>query len=183
MLVTWKMGTATLGGFVVSSRPLIFHPLIVLLFSIVGASLYALYAALSFPGDALPDHLFYVVPIVIPFVAFLFDRAERLRNASTSQFVVDALVIGTAMGRVIGNVPFVSGHTLFLTYCLLSTRSKVSRVTAAIVLLQVIYLKYLVWHDWVTSTSGILLGALAALIIWWFRERADVQRFITRPTV
>jgi hypothetical protein len=87
------------------------------------------------------------------------------------------------MGRVVGNVPYVSGHTLFLTYCLLSTRSRVPRVAAAIVLLQVIYLKYFVWHDWITSTSGIVLGAGAAFVLWWFNARAEVQRLITRPTV
>ena len=67
-----------------------FHPLIVLLFSLIGASFYAFYAALRFPGDTLTSHLTYVVPIVIPFVAFLFDRAERFGHSSTLQFVVDA---------------------------------------------------------------------------------------------
>ena len=161
-----------------SYRSLIFHPLTVLLCSLVAASSYTLYAALRVSRDQLPGHLFYVVPIVIPFVAFLFDRAERLRRFSTLLFVVDALVVGTALGRVVGNVPFVSGHTLFLTYCLFSTRSRVARVTAAIVLLQVIYLKYFVWQDWITSTSGIVLGALAAFVIWRFSERSEVQRLI-----
>ena len=116
-----------------------------------------------------------MVPIIVPFVAFLFDRAERFRQSSILQFVVDALVIGTAMGRVIGNVPYVSGHTLFLTYCLLSTRSRVARVTAAIVLLQVTYLKYFVWHDLITSTSGIVLGALAVFVVWWLKERSRAE--------
>ena len=161
-----------------SPRRFIFHPLVALLFSLIGASVYAFYASLRVSRDQLPSHLFYMVPIVIPFVAFLFDRAETYRKSRIVQFVVDALVIGTAMGRVIGNVPYVSGHTLFLTYCLLSTRSRVPRVTAAIVLLQVIYLKYFVWHDWITSTSGIVLGALAAFVIWWFSERPEVKGLI-----
>jgi hypothetical protein len=177
------MGEQESWGRVVSSRPLIFHPLIVLLFSLIGASSYAFYAALRASENQLPGHLFYVVPIVIPFVAFLFDRAERFRQSTILQFVVDALVIGTAMGRVVGNVPFVSGHTLFLTYCLLSTRSRVPRIAAAIVLLQVIYLKYIVWHDWITSTSGIVLGVLAAFVIWWFRGVAEVERLIPRRTI
>lgn len=168
---------------VVSLRRFIFHPLAVLLFSFISASVYTVYAALRISGDQLTGHLSYVVPIVIPFIAFLFDRAETFRRARVIQFVVDALVIGTAAGRVVGNVPYVSGHTLFLTYCLLSARSRVARVTAAIVLLQVIYLKYFVWHDWITSTSGIVLGALAALVIWWFRDRAEVEGLIPKPTI
>jgi hypothetical protein len=156
----------------------------VLLFSFVAALSYAGYAALRISHDHLAPHLFYVVPIVVPFVAFLFDRAETFRKVTVVQFVVDAIVIATAMGRVVGNVPFVSGHTLFLTYCLLSARSAVPRLTAAIVLLQVIYLKYFVWHDWITSTSGIVLGALAAFVVWWFKERSGAeQSLITRLTI
>lgn len=167
-----------------SPRPLIFHPLIVLLFSLICASSYVFYAAPRVSDDQLPGHLFYVVPIIIPSVAFLFDRAEGFRQSSVLQFVVDALIVGTAMGRVVGNVPYVSGHALFLTYCLLGTRSKVPQVMAAIVLLQVIYLKYFVWHDWITSTNGIVLGALAAFVVWRFRERKGAGPvLITRPTI
>lgn len=165
------------------TRSFIFHPLVILIVSLIFASIYATYAALRFPADTLPGHLSYVVPIIIPFVAFLFDRAERFRQYAIIQLVVDLLIIGTALGRVVGNVPLVSGHTLFLTYCLLSTRSMVPRFTAAIVLLQVMYLKYFVWHDWTTSTSGIVLGALGAFIVWWFRERAEVERLIPRSTI
>ena len=165
------------------TRSFIFHPLVVLIISLVFASIYATYAALRFPADTLPGHLSYVLPIIIPFVAFLFDRAERFRQYDIIQLVVDVLIIGIAMGRVVANVPFISGHTLFLTYCLFSTRTLIPRVTAAIVLLQVIYLKYFVWHDWTTSTNGILLGSLAAFVIWWFRERTEVERLTPRPTI
>ncbi|HKQ53751.1 MAG TPA: hypothetical protein VJT74_15350 [Pyrinomonadaceae bacterium] len=76
----------------------------------------------------------------------------------------DALITGTAIWRALGHVPYVSGHSLFLTYSVLTARSRVLRLTAAVVLLQVIYLKYVVWHDWVSSTGGIILGAAAAFI-------------------
>ena len=151
-------------------RSIIFHPLTVLLFSLMGASLYAFYATLRFPGDKLSGIYFYVVPIVIPFVAFLFDRAERFRQSNHIQLALDVLIVGTAIWRVIGHVPFISGHALFLTYALFSSRSRVAQITAAIVMLQVIYLKYIVWHDWITPTSGIVLGMLAALIRWRFRK-------------
>lgn len=164
-----------------SLKSLAFHPLVVLFFSLLGASLYAFYATLRFSGDKLSGLYFYVVPIVIPFVAFLFDRAERFSQSNLIQFAVDALVVGTAMWRVIGNVPYVSGHTLFLTYSLFSTRSRVAQVTAAIVMLQVIYMKYIVWHDWITSTGGIFLGMLMAFIRWQFR-RTNVEAMPTAAT-
>ena len=71
------------------------------------------------------------------------------------------------------HVPYVSGHALFLTYCALTSRSRVARLTAAAVMLQVIYLKYVVWHDWVSSTGGIVLGVAAAFIR---RRRAPLSR-------
>lgn len=150
------------------SRRLIFHPLVICLSAVLGATLCAGYVTRGFSSDRLIGQTLYVVLIVIPFVAFFFDRAERFRQLAIIQFIVDALVIGVAMGRVVGNVPYVSGHTLFLTYALLTTRSRIVLVTAGLVMLHTLYLKYVVWHDWVTSSSGIVLGLMAALVTWWF---------------
>jgi hypothetical protein len=166
-----------------SPRSFIFHPLIVLGLSLTGAASYALYATLRFPSGSLWGQYFYVTPIVVPFAAFLFDRAARLRQVTASQLIVDVLVVGTAIWRVIGHVPYISGHALFLTYALLSTRSRVAQLAAAVVMLQVIYLKYIVWGDWITSTNGIALGILAALARMWFGAKSDVEQDITRPTL
>src|SRR5690349_11802651 len=106
-----------------SLKSFAYHPVTVLLLSLAGAALYALFATWRFSGDKLSGQYVYVVPIVIPFVAFLFDRAERFPRTNISQLTIDVLVVGTAMWRVIGNVPFVSGHALFLTYALLSANS------------------------------------------------------------
>jgi len=35
---------------------------------------------------------------------------------------------------------------------------------------QTVHLKYFVWHDWVTSTSGIVLGCVAAIIPWQMED-------------
>lgn len=166
-----------------SQRFILFHPLIVLCFSLFGASLYALYLTLRFPGGDLSHQYLYVVPIVIPFVAFLFDRAERFRQESILQLTIDALVTGTAMWRALGHVPYVSGHSLFLTYCLFTTRSRAAQIMAAAVLLQVMYLKYIVWHDWITSTSGIVLGIAGTFI--WRRcgSNRAVEQSLSRPTL
>lgn len=113
------------------SRPTLFHPPIVLTIALFEAGAYAMWATLRFSGDKLSNQYLYVVPIVIPFVAFLFDRAEEFRHSTRLRIIIDALVVVTAMWRVFGNVPYVSGHALFLTYALLSSRSRVAQVTAA----------------------------------------------------
>lgn len=156
-----------------SSRPLIFHPLSVLLISLAGASSYAIYATLHFSGDKLANQYYYVAPIVVPFIAFLFDRVETFRQSTVISLVVGALVILTAMWRVFGDVPYVSGHALFLTYALLSTRSRVAQITAAIVMMEVICLKFFLWRDFITPSSGIILGSVAAIITR--RNRTDIM--------
>jgi hypothetical protein len=147
----------------------IFRPWFALLISLLGAAVYGAYLLRS---PSVRSHIFelsgtfmYVAPIVVPFIAFLLDRVERWSERKHSQKLVDAIVVFTAMWRVVGNVPFVSGHTLFLTYCILTSRSVVARLTAVLVMTQTVYLKYFVWHDWVTSTSGIVLGCVATLVV------------------
>ena len=137
-----------------------------------------MYVTLRFPSDSLWGQYFYVTPIIVPFAAFLFDRAARHSQISAFELIVDVLVVGTAMLRVIAHVPYVSGHALFLTYALLSTRSRVAQITAAVVMLQVIYLKYIVWGDWITSTIGIGLGLLAVLARLWLGAKPEVEHDI-----
>ena len=149
-------------------RPWIFGPFVVLLLSIGGAVLYAVWVTWRFGGQNLNNQYLYVVPIIVPFVSFLLDRIERIHHLTIAVVMVDLLVVGTSLMRVVGNVPFISGHTLFLTYAILSPASPVTRFTASLVMLEVIYLKYFVWHDPVTSSAGIGLGVIAALMSRWF---------------
>ena len=138
-----------------------------------------MWATWRFSGDALTGQYVYVVPIVVPFVAFLFDRAREVRAARSIAFAMDALVVGTAMMRVIGNVPFVSGHALFLVYAMLRPGSLITRITAGLVMLEVFYLKFFVWHDLITPLTGAALATFAALITrrYWHR-RHGVDRVI-----
>ena len=107
-----------------SRRSFIFHPLVVLFCSLLGAAAYAAYVTLRHPAEARGGQYVYVVPIVVPFVAFLFDRAEKFPGDGRLQLALDVLVTGTAMWRALGHVPYVSGHSLFLTYCVLTARSR-----------------------------------------------------------
>ena len=160
-------------GSPVITRRFVFHPFVVLVLSIAGAWLYACWVTWRFGGQNLGNQYLYVVPIIVPFVCFLLDRAERIQQMRIGVVIVDCLVVGTSMMRVIGNVPFVSGHTLFLTYAILSPGSWVTRFTASLVMVEVIYLKYFVWHDPITSTGGIVLGTVAALVAHQLGPKRD----------
>ena len=127
----------------------------VLLFSLAGAALVGLYL-LRFPFVRAtvfdPAATFqYVVPLTVPLIAFMFERVEHVREANFFQHGVDFLVFGLAVGRVVGDVPYVSGHTLILSYILLQSKSRVVRICAIVVLVQTLFLKYFMWHDFVTS--------------------------------
>jgi len=103
---------------------------------------------------------------MVPMIAFMFERVEHTREANFFQHGVDFLVFGLAVGRVVGDVPFISGHTLLLSYALLCSKSWIVRISAVVVLVQTLYLKYLVWHDFVTSNVGIVLGCALALLVF-----------------
>jgi hypothetical protein len=135
----------------------------VLSISFVAAGLFALFIDLFFDGDFRWFLLYYFVPIAVPFVTFLFDRAEHHPVTSTVSWAVDLAILIPALARALVRIPFLSGHALFLTYCLLTARSKVARITAALVLLQVAYLKIFVTHD-TALIGGIIVGYLASLL-------------------
>jgi len=147
----------------------IFQPWIVLLFSLAGAALVGLYLLRSPYVRATafdPSATFqYFVPLMVPLIAFMFERVEHVREASFFQHGVDFLVFALAAGRVVGSVPYISGHTLLLSYMLLQSRSRVVRIAAILVLAQTLFLKYFEWGDFVTSNVGIALGCALAFLV------------------
>lgn len=149
-----------------------FRPRIVLLSSLAGATLIGLWllSHSSVRATVLdPSGTFqYFVPLMVPMIAFMFERVEHARDANFFQHGVDFLVFGLAVGRVVGDVAFISGHTLLLSYALLCSKSKIVRISALLVLAQTLYLKYFVWHDFVTSNVGIVLGCALALVVSLF---------------
>lgn len=145
-------------------RRFIFHPAIVFIVSVGSASIFALFAHLFFEGDFRWLLLYYFSPIVIPFVAFLFDRAEHYQSRDTTAWVIDLAVVLPASARAMIPIPFISGHALFLTYSLLTTQSTVARITAFLVLLQVAYVKIFLLRD-ATLIGGMITGYLASLLL------------------
>jgi len=146
----------------ITQRQFIFHPVTVLFVSILAAGLFAFFIHLLFDGDLRWFLLYYFVPIGIPFVAFLFERVEQYGSIAPVSWLIDLAVLIPALTRAFVRIPLVSGHALFLVYCLLTSRSRVARIAAFLVLLQVAYLKIFVTHD-TGLIGGVMVGCLAAL--------------------
>lgn len=108
---------------------------------------------------------YYYVPIAVPFVAFLFDRAERGVRRGRSGGLVDIIVVSLALARTQVKVPLTSGHALFLAYALGTVNTPAAWWSAAVVMVEVVILKT-AWGD-ASLIGGIVLGALAA---WWSRR-------------
>jgi len=156
----------------VIQRQYLFHPVTILLVSITAAAIFAALVTLLFDGEFRWFLLYYFTPIGIPFVAFLFDRAEQNSLDSKIASALDLVVLIFSLIRAFIRIPLVSGHALFLVYCLLTARSKVARITAVLVLVQVIYLKIFVTHD-TALFGGVIAGCLAALL---YRRVKPIER-------
>lgn len=141
-------------------RAYIFHPATVLSVALVSAAIFAIVSYTSFEGDLRDLLVYYFAPIGVPFIAFLFERAERWPDAS---WLMDIPLVIVSFTRAVFPIPFISGHALFLSYALLTTRTRVARWTALAVLIQVALVKIFVWHD-PTILGGIVLGILAAWV-------------------
>lgn len=153
----------------ITQRQFLFHPVTVLFVSILAAGIFAVFIHLLFDGDLRWFLLYYFVPIGIPFVAFLFDRAEQYGSGSPVSWVIDLAVLIPSLARAFVRVPLVSGHAFFLVYCLLTSRSRIARIAAFLVLLQVAYLKIFVTHD-TALVGGVIVGCIAALAYRWSRR-------------
>jgi hypothetical protein len=144
-------------------RQYLFHPITVLLASLIAAAIFALLVTVLFTGELRWFLLYYFTPVGIPFVAFVFDRAEHYKSTPKTAWAIDIVVLIPALLRAAILLPLVSGHALFLVYCFLTSRSKMARIMALLVFAQVVYLKIFVTHD-TALFGGTLAGCLAAWI-------------------
>lgn len=138
--------------------------------------MYALATLWRFRGGDLRTHFIYVLPIIVPFVAFLFDRGARLRKAGLPEMAIDIAVVALAILRAVAGIPLVSGHALFLTYAIARPGSWLTKITGSLVMIQVLYLKIFVWHDSVTPLTGIAVGLTAALVVRGLDARISSRR-------
>ena len=147
------------------------RPLVITLLGLAGSASWAIYAILRFPPDKAALNLVYFVPIVFPFVTLLLERARSVRETPSWSSVPDSIVLVLAMWRVIGDVPLLSGHALFLSYAVLTCRTHITRFAAILVLLETVWLKLIVWHEPASLGSGVALGLCFALVNRWLRSR------------
>lgn len=147
-------------------KPIAFHPFSVLAVSIGLALVFALMIITWHVGEERLIFLLYNVPIAVPLVAFGFDRAKSWDEERKRFWLIDLPVLVLALARNFLPIPLISGHALFLSYALLTTRSRIARIAAMLVLLEVSYMKIFLWHD-VTLIGGVVLGLSAAFIHRW----------------
>lgn len=133
------------------------NSLIVLIAGLLGTLAGGIAVTFLFDGVRRESVLVYSVPMAVPFIAFLADRI--LRQSHRSRWL-DVPVVLLALSRTIAPVPFISGHALFLTYSLLTTRTWLARISAMLI--------YVVWVKWllkdISLLGGMALGLVAVIV-------------------
>jgi hypothetical protein len=147
------------------------RPAIMLGLALAAAALFCGWIILRFEGEKQWYYLYYFAPISVPFVCFLLERADTLRNKTAWPYLIDLPVLVLSLIRAFYPLPFISGHAYFLSYALLTTRNWPARLTAALVLLEVIILKVFVWHD-ATLLGGMAAATFSALLLLLFRRKS-----------
>ncbi|KPK88370.1 MAG: hypothetical protein AMJ88_19110 [Anaerolineae bacterium SM23_ 63] len=150
-------------------QSLLLQPLVAPATSLLATLLFALLILLRYDGERRNYLLYYFAPLVVPFVAYIFDRLKNWDTLHNAQRLIDIFVLVVALMRMFIAVPFISGHALLLTFIALSTQGLLARVTAAFVLLEVFYIKIFLWNDF-TFFGGALIGILAAFFFWRVRK-------------
>ena len=151
---------------------LLFHPLVAPATSLLATLLFAILIILRYDGETRHYFLYYYVPLAVPFIAYIFDRLKHWNTTHNTQRLIDIFVLVVSLMRMFIAVPFISGHALLLTYVIFSTQGLFARVTAALILLEVFYIKTFLWND-LTFFGGALMGILAAILFGHFRKKRD----------
>lgn len=134
----------------------------------------ALLAAAAYLHGSSPTFALYNLPIAIPFALFLLERWTFHRTSrSARRIALDLAVLALALTRAFYPGPFVSGHLLFLTHAALTGQTPSTRVSATLVLLEVLFMKLVLFHDPVTPAGALTLALLAHLA--WNRQRSAVR--------
>jgi hypothetical protein len=142
----------------------------------VVVGLLTLYIIIYHKGQAQYYRLYYFIPAAIAATLLVFDRIERFRELEGGILGLDLLVGAVSLIRAIYPIPFYSGHALFLTYSLLTAKDRLCLLATVVVLVQVIYLKAVVWDaDW-TLFGGILLGYLVHIVHKLYLKRSFFLR-------
>jgi hypothetical protein len=108
----------------------------------------------------------YHLPIGFAFSMFVLTETTNFKRERLVRHAVTLLVTAASLLRAFIEVPFYSGHAFFVTYMILVTESHAARIVAALVLLDVVYVKVFLLQD-PTIWGGIILGLAAFVIVGW----------------
>lgn len=129
----------------------------------LGAAIVALALALAYAftlsGHSRSFFLYYNVPIAAPFAVFVIERTLGRERG----WVIDGSVVALAIARAFLPLGGFSGHVLFTGYASLAARTRTGRISARLVLLEVLIVKLGLWGDFWTPLGGVLI----ALAAWW----------------
>jgi hypothetical protein len=136
--------------------------------SLVAAALFGLAASpmRNFNGAGRFILIAYHLPIGFAFSMFVLTESANFIRERLVRHAVTLLVTAASLLRAFIEVPFYSGHAFFVTYMLLVTESRAARIVAAVVLIDVFYVKVFMLHD-PTIWGGIILGLAAFAIVGW----------------
>jgi hypothetical protein len=127
----------------------------------------------NFNGAGMFILFVYHLPIGFAFSMFVLTEAANFNMSRMACHVVSLLVIAASLLRAFIEIPFYSGHAFFVTYMLLVTDSLAARFVAAVVLIDVFYVKVFLLHD-PTIWGGMVLGLAAFAIVGWVDRNITV---------
>jgi hypothetical protein len=110
--------------------------------------------------------IFYLAPLFLAAPLWVRLRLADWPPRYTTRIAIDAIVFGLSFARFVSGelLPF-SGHTLFLTYSLVTTASLGYRIAAVVLIADTTVFKLWIWHDVASWSIGIGLGLVAA-VLW-----------------
>lgn len=105
----------------------------------------------------------YQTPVGFAFVLFALDRWRTHLVRLPLDWILDAVVLLVSISRTVTWFLPLSGHTLFLTYAILTGKSKLVRSVALVVLTEAIAIKHFWLNDDSTPWVGMIVGLLASI--------------------
>lgn len=125
----------------------------------------AVAVALRLAWNPPPRTYFDYVPIGALFGAFVLQRFVTQRARSATALACDLAAVVLPLMRVfIPPLPFVSGHTLFASYAMLTAAGRTLRAVALLVLVLAVFDKIFWTGGWISMIAGLAAGCALAYI-------------------
>jgi len=137
--------------------------------------LFTLFIIYGYDGQSEYYRLYYFVPVSVPIVFFIFDRLSRRDQLTIKEYLIDFTIAFVSLVRIYYPIPFYSGHALFLTYALFTSKSKACLIATVLVLAQTAYIKLFLWAPDYSLSGGIILGFLASVFYRQIPKQASYQ--------